>query len=83
VKEWGRYKSEQVAKEVRFFETMKRSQEKALNELRLVSPSLYEAALLIDRDLIPHTAQGPTETPPIENYRCPDGDYIDVTRKWD
>lgn len=83
VKEWGLFKTNQVEKELKLFETMKRSQERALDELRLESEALYEAAIQIDRDLVPHVAHGPTETPPSENYHCPDGDFIDVSRKWD
>jgi large subunit ribosomal protein L40 len=83
VKEWGAFKLEQVRNEKIFYEKMKNSQQRALDELKIESEELYEAAIKIDRDLIPYVAQGPTETPPIENYRCPDGDYIDVSRKWD
>ncbi|KAJ8928954.1 hypothetical protein NQ314_018406 [Rhamnusium bicolor] len=35
-----------------------------------------------DFHLIPFKSEGPVETPPIENYDSPDGEYLDVSRKW-
>jgi len=83
VKEWGIYKKEQVDKEVEFFHKMKQSQEKALAELKAESEYLYQAAIKMDTDFIPYEVKGPTDTPPIENYTSPDGDYVDVSRKWE
>lgn len=37
----------------------------------------------MDETLLPITLNGPTFTPPIKDYDSPDGEYIDVTRKWD
>lgn len=36
-----------------------------------------------DPQLIPFTAKGPVETPVIENYDSPDGEYLDISKKWD
>lgn len=36
-----------------------------------------------DFQLLPFVSDGPCRTPPIENYEAPDGDYLDVSRKWD
>lgn len=35
-----------------------------------------------DFHLIPFTSVGPVETPVIENYNVPDGEYQDVSKKW-
>lgn len=32
--------------------------------------------------MMPYKIEGPVETPPIENYQSPDGDYNDVSKKW-
>lgn len=32
--------------------------------------------------MVPFKSVGPVETPPIENYDVPDGDYQDVSKKW-
>ncbi|CAG2053312.1 unnamed protein product [Timema podura] len=37
---------------------------------------------LIDPKLIPFKACGPVRTPPIKDYESPDGEYIDVSKKW-
>ncbi|MFH4982226.1 hypothetical protein AB6A40_008935 [Gnathostoma spinigerum] len=58
-------------------------QEKALQELKKLSPSLYKAAIEPDPDLDNAVEfNGPSLTPPIKNFIPPDGDYIDTTRSW-
>lgn len=37
----------------------------------------------MDLGLLPYTAKGPSKTPAIENYDSPDGEYINLTRKYD
>ena len=37
----------------------------------------------IDLSLIPVTVVGPTHTPAIDNYDSPDGEYADVTKKFE
>jgi len=82
-KEWCRYRFDQVVAEVQMFHRMTRSQEKALAQLRLESEELYWAAVDTDSALIPYSAQGPVETAAFEDYHMPDGDYIDISKKWD
>lgn len=38
--------------------------------------------LKVDDSLIPFSAIGPHNTPPISSYEALDGDYIDETPKW-
>lgn len=83
LKEWTRYKYEQHLHEVQMIDRLLTAQMKALNELRDESEELYLEALQPDPTLIPFKTIGPVHTPPIENYDRPDGEYIDVTRKWD
>lgn len=59
------------------------SQQKALDELRAESKELYEEAVQPDVSLIPHITKGPLNSIAIPNYEMPDGDYIDVTKKYD
>ncbi|KHN82015.1 39S ribosomal protein L40, mitochondrial [Toxocara canis] len=58
-------------------------QEKALNELKKLSPELYEAATQPDVKVAQGVIlNGPSNTPPLPDYQPPDGDYIDTTRTW-
>lgn len=59
------------------------AQTKALDELKLVSLELYEAALQPDATLLPFKSHMIVVTPPIENYESPDGEYFDISKKWD
>lgn len=36
----------------------------------------------MDLNLLPFEVSGPTQTPPLANYEAPDGDYVDVSPKW-
>jgi large subunit ribosomal protein L40 len=59
------------------------SQQKALEELRAESEELYLAAIQMDYSYIPCEIQGPVDTPPIKDYDPTEGDYIDISKKWD
>lgn len=37
----------------------------------------------MDLGHLPHTMKGPLKTPPIENYDRPDGEYINITQKFE
>lgn len=39
--------------------------------------------LQLDEALLTYSATGPTETPPIKDFDSPDGEYIDVTKKFE
>lgn len=56
------------------------AQRQALEELRLESEELYQAALAPDPALFPFTQQGPSYTPPMHNYDAPEGTYNDKTK---
>lgn len=56
---------------------------KALEELRLESEELYQAAIQPDEKLVPFKTKGPVSTPPIKDYDSPDGDYLVEIKKWD
>ncbi|XP_041471254.1 39S ribosomal protein L40, mitochondrial-like [Lytechinus variegatus] len=83
-KEWSRYKFQQHVRETNILKEAIRSQTKALEELRLESEELYQAAIQRDPNLYPVLITGPTYTPPINDYSAvsPDGDYIDVTKQY-
>ncbi|KAK4885388.1 hypothetical protein RN001_001659 [Aquatica leii] len=81
-KQWAKYKHEQRLADIRLIDRIMFSQQKALDELRNESEELYQEAIQIEAMLLPITIEGPTETPSIDNYLSPDGDYQDVSKKW-
>lgn len=83
LREWTSYKNDRATRDFNMIDRIYRSQVKALKQLQIASPTLYEEAIKIDENLLPITLNGPTFTPPIKDYESPDGEYIDVTRKWD
>lgn len=80
LKEWSRYKQEQHMAEVQAVENALEAQREALEELKLESEELYQAALKPDLSVFPFIHEGPTYTPPNPKYEAPDGKYNDVTR---
>ncbi|CAH1284945.1 unnamed protein product [Diabrotica balteata] len=81
-KKWCHHKREEHLRDMQMLDRMSYSQQRALDELRKESEELYQEAIQFDFHLMPFTSQGPVETPPIENYNSPDGDYQDVSKKW-
>ncbi|XP_012285332.1 39S ribosomal protein L40, mitochondrial [Orussus abietinus] len=82
-KEWTRYKFKEALENMQMLDNMIYSQQRALDELKAESEELYLEAIQVDLSLIPYSANGPVTTPPIKNFDSPDGDYIDVTQKFD
>ncbi|XP_076659608.1 mitochondrial ribosomal protein L40 [Halictus rubicundus] len=82
-KEWSRYKLDQWTRDLRVIESIMVSQERALSELKAESEYLYEKATEFDESLLPYSASGPVNTPPIQNYESPDGAYTDITVKYE
>ncbi|XP_030273442.1 large ribosomal subunit protein mL40 [Sparus aurata] len=80
LKEWCRYKQDQHMAEMEAVELALEAQREALEELKLESEELYQAALKPDPLLFPFTHEGPTHTPPITQYEAPDGKYTDITK---
>lgn len=84
VKQWAKHKYDEHYFNLQVINNLEYSQQRALNELREISEDLYQAAIEIDESLLPYQLlTGPVETPPIENYQSPDGEYIDVSKKWE
>ena len=52
-------------------------------ELKQVSEELWFEAVQSDPFVLPFRAEGPCLTLPLPHYQPPDGDYVDVTKKWD
>ncbi|XP_068127673.1 large ribosomal subunit protein mL40 isoform X2 [Hyperolius riggenbachi] len=80
LKKWALFKQEEHKVEQRSIESLLESQRKALDELRLESKELYEAAVRCDPTLFPLESRGPCHTAPIPNYNPPDGKYNDITK---
>ncbi|XP_067861641.1 39S ribosomal protein L40, mitochondrial [Heptranchias perlo] len=80
MKEWSRYKQKEHKKEAEMIQSVMEAQQQALQELRLVSEELYQAAIKRDQGLFPLELQGPCFTPPIADYQAPDGKYRNITK---
>ncbi|KAM7415917.1 hypothetical protein PAMA_018130 [Pampus argenteus] len=80
LKEWSQYKQKQHMAEVHAIELALEAQREALNELKMESKELYQAALTPDLLLFPFSHEGPTRTPPKTKYEAPDGKYNNVTK---
>ncbi|XP_040010862.1 39S ribosomal protein L40, mitochondrial isoform X2 [Xiphias gladius] len=80
LKEWSQYKKEQHMAEVQAVELALEAQKEALEELKVESEELYQAALKPDPLLFPFSHEGPVYTPPKTNYEAPDGKYNDITK---
>ncbi|XP_041643680.1 39S ribosomal protein L40, mitochondrial [Cheilinus undulatus] len=80
LKEWGVYKQRQHLAEKEALERALMSQREALEELKLESEELYQAALKPDPLLFPFTHEGPVYTPAKAKYYAPDGKYSDTTK---
>ncbi|XP_051166729.1 39S ribosomal protein L40, mitochondrial [Leptopilina boulardi] len=80
---WAHYKLLEYMKDMKTLESIRNSQEKALKALREESEELYQEAIQLDLSYLPYEVSGPTITPPIENYKSPDGDHFDITKKYE
>nr|XP_015221316.1 PREDICTED: 39S ribosomal protein L40, mitochondrial [Lepisosteus oculatus] len=80
LKEWARYKQSQHEAEMKAIGSALEAQREALEELRLESEELYQAAVRPDLELFPFERQGPSHTPPKPGYQAPDGKYNDITK---
>ncbi len=72
IKEWSRYRMEEHKRDLQRLTDMVVSREKAMKELRKLSPLLYDRALELKEGLFPYECVGPTATPPIVHYVPPD-----------
>lgn len=82
-KEWTKYKARQWMANVQTIDAILFSQQRALNELKAESEELYNQAIQIDSSLLPYKTIGPVDTPPIHKYDSLDGEYVDVSQKYE
>lgn len=82
-KQWARHKRTEKLGDYQLIDQVLQAQRKALDELKLESEELYEAAIQPDPQILPFKARVLVSTPPIKDYDSPDGEYIDVSKKWD
>lgn len=83
IKEWSIYRNKLHAQNLQIIDNLVSAQQKALQELRAESEELYQEAVQPDATFLPYYAVGPVLTPPIKDYASPDGDYQDVSQKWE
>lgn len=82
-KNWNRYRMQEKLRDFQQIDKMLNAQQKALQELRFESEELYQAAIQLDTNLVPFHVEGPTATPPIDKYDSPDGEYTNISKKWE
>lgn len=83
LKIWTIYKSRESELELKNLRRIQRAQEKALLELKVLSPFLYEAAVSFDDSLLPFLDETMIrETPKLDNYTPPDGNKLDISKEW-
>ncbi|KAG8597285.1 hypothetical protein GDO81_002237 [Engystomops pustulosus] len=80
IKKWSLSKRQEHDAEQEGIASLLESQRKALQELRLESEELYNAAICCDTGMLPLENPGPCNTPPISKYNPPDGKYNDITK---
>merc|ERR1712150_389058 len=83
LKSWTRFRWQQHHNEITAIRVAMRRQDRALTELRAESEELFREAVEVEYEMLPITVKGPVFTPPIEDYYSPDGDYSDITKKWE
>ncbi|XP_076350232.1 mitochondrial ribosomal protein L40 [Tachypleus tridentatus] len=82
-RQWAHYKFLHHLADVNMIERIVSARDRALAALREESEELYQEAIQVDSALIPFKVSGPVQTPPIKNYDPPDGEYTDITKRWD
>ncbi|XP_030763429.1 39S ribosomal protein L40, mitochondrial [Sitophilus oryzae] len=82
-KKWANYKRVQLLDDLQMIDRVMFAQQRALDQLRKESEELYQEAIQPDFHLIPFKSVGPVETPSIEKYDVPDGEYVDISKKWE
>lgn len=50
---------------------------------KITNLNFYGNNLQIDQTILPFNAKGPVATPAVKDYDSPDGDYNDISKKWD
>uniref|UniRef100_UPI00358FC604 large ribosomal subunit protein mL40 isoform X2 n=1 Tax=Myxine glutinosa TaxID=7769 RepID=UPI00358FC604 len=80
-KAWSVYKIEQHTRERVQIHRILKAQQRALDELEIISESLHNQACKVDLNLFPFEHHGPSYTPPAPGYEPPDGKYVDITPK--
>ncbi|CAH2295560.1 39S ribosomal L40, mitochondrial [Pelobates cultripes] len=80
MKKWALHKQQEHEAEIKSVESLLEAQREALQELRLESEELYNAAMRCDSELLPLEKRGPCHTPPIPQYSAPEGKYNDITK---
>ncbi|KAJ7412045.1 39S ribosomal protein L40, mitochondrial [Willisornis vidua] len=80
LKKWCLFKQKQDEAEKKAIQSLVESQQEALQELRLESEQLFQAALRRDERLFPFERDGPTYTPPLPGYDPPEGKCVDITK---
>ncbi|CAD5221775.1 unnamed protein product [Bursaphelenchus xylophilus] len=72
-----------VRDDIKWIQRSMQDQDNALKLLKLLSPDLYAEAVKLPDTIHIYSGKGPVLTPPLKNYRSPDGDHEDTTRTWE
>ncbi|NXH23043.1 RM40 protein, partial [Bucco capensis] len=80
LKKWCLFKQKQDKAEKEAIQRLVEAQQEALEELRLESEELYQAAIRRDEELLPFERDGPKYTPALPGYDPPEGKCVDITK---
>ncbi|XP_033758903.1 39S ribosomal protein L40, mitochondrial-like [Pecten maximus] len=81
--EWKVYCGKFLTQETHMIQNRLQSQQKALAELRLESEDLYQQAIAIDENMYNFKVKRLTNTPAIPGFEPIDGEYSDISIKYD
>lgn len=82
-KKWSKYMHANKLSTFHNIDRLVQAQTRALDELRLESEELYQAAVQPDLTMLPFKGKMVFATPPIKDYERPDGEYVDISKKWE
>ncbi|XP_024075257.1 39S ribosomal protein L40, mitochondrial [Terrapene carolina triunguis] len=83
LKKWALYKQKEHEAEMETLKSLMAAQQEALEELRLESEELYQAAVRRDEGLFPFEKEGPSYTPQVPGYEAPEGKCVDITKVYE
>lgn len=82
-KKWANYRMGDQLSDYKLLDQIIDAQIRALHELRFESEDLYQSSIQPAIHLLPFTATGPVHNPSIHRYESPDGEYFDISKKWE
>ena len=82
-KKWSNYRMSEQIKDFKLLDQLVQAQEKSLQELKFESEFLFQKAIQPAIYLLPITTTGPVYFPTKKDYESPDGEFLDISKKWE